>query len=348
MSFGFFRQNGETAHDWARERMSAFLDGRLPRTETSGLEAHLSSCAVCRDELQALRATRQLVRAMPMARLPRTFTLQAAPGRTVLPRSFFYLRTATAMAAASFVALLAASVLLPTVGPSSASAPAVQQAKQAPTAAPASSQPSLRTAPAVPQTESATAAGGAGSAAPGAAVAATPQAPSAPAPRAPASVPSPAGTPAPAIGAAQPGAPPQLAAPAAGPAASSQATSQTAPAAAAAQAASATAGQPLTPTAAAAAQVPTAGAASDSVAASPTNQQKGSATRASPQANETAVPSPAPIGVPTPVGSPRQPTAVRGGEPASVLLVLQIVAGALTVVFAFCGGAVWWMHRRRQ
>src|SRR5512133_622005 len=106
MAFRFLRKKEESIHEWTRERMSAFIDGQLVPADVAELESHLRSCAECTDELRALTATRQLLRAMPMAHVPRSFTLVAAPRPAVLPRSFFWLRTATTLAAACFVMLL--------------------------------------------------------------------------------------------------------------------------------------------------------------------------------------------------------------------------------------------------
>lgn len=173
MTFGSFDRNGKMVHDWVRERMSTFLDGRLSGNEVAELKAHLGRCAACRGELRALRATRQILRAMPMARVPRAFTLEAAPSRAALPRSFFFLRTATAMAAAAFVALLAASTVLPVSSPIPASAPALLQSRQPAATAPvgterSSEAPSAasQAAPAGAQSKSAPATGAASPAGP--------------------------------------------------------------------------------------------------------------------------------------------------------------------------------------
>lgn len=185
MSFGAFSKDGETVHDWARERMSPYMDGQLSPTEAAQLETHIESCAECADELRALRTTRQLLRTMPSVRLPRAFTLEAAPRRQALPRLFYFLRTATAVTAAVFVALLAASVVLPVSGWAPASAPAALRAAQPAVTAPAA-------APA------------AGSQAPQRAAPAAAESKAAPAAQAPAPVPqAPAAAPAPAVGSAQ-------------------------------------------------------------------------------------------------------------------------------------------------
>jgi anti-sigma factor RsiW len=57
------------------EQLSAFLDKQLPLQEQAFVDAHLHSCEQCRLALVDLRATVALVRAMPQATLPRSFTL---------------------------------------------------------------------------------------------------------------------------------------------------------------------------------------------------------------------------------------------------------------------------------
>jgi anti-sigma factor RsiW len=70
----------EHQQDWEtqRERLSAFLDGELPTAERAALEAHLTGCARCAAELGELRQVVGILRALPAARVPRSFTLPAA------------------------------------------------------------------------------------------------------------------------------------------------------------------------------------------------------------------------------------------------------------------------------
>ena len=67
----------EHEHDWEqqREQLSALLDNELGEQERAELEAHLPTCAECRAELESLRRTRALVRALPLPALPRSFAL---------------------------------------------------------------------------------------------------------------------------------------------------------------------------------------------------------------------------------------------------------------------------------
>jgi anti-sigma factor RsiW len=61
--------------DEQREWLSAYTDGELAADETRQLEAHIATCAACRNELAALRQVRAVLRALPEPRLPRSFTL---------------------------------------------------------------------------------------------------------------------------------------------------------------------------------------------------------------------------------------------------------------------------------
>ncbi|MFI5275090.1 MAG: zf-HC2 domain-containing protein, partial [Ktedonobacterales bacterium] len=67
--------------DWEaqRERLSAYIDGRLPAAERAALEQHLPTCARCANELAELRRTVALLRALPTPALPRSFALPTRP-----------------------------------------------------------------------------------------------------------------------------------------------------------------------------------------------------------------------------------------------------------------------------
>ena len=69
-----------TCHD-AREQLSALIDDALGAEERGAVEAHLATCADCRRELERLRGTVWLLRAVEPARAPLGFVdrvLQAA------------------------------------------------------------------------------------------------------------------------------------------------------------------------------------------------------------------------------------------------------------------------------
>src|SRR5262245_31628055 len=61
-----------TAHD-AREQLSALIDDMLGAEERGAVEAHLATCAECRRELERLRDTVALLRALEPARAPGGF-----------------------------------------------------------------------------------------------------------------------------------------------------------------------------------------------------------------------------------------------------------------------------------
>jgi anti-sigma factor RsiW len=60
-------------HVW--EELSAYMDGVLAEEEREGVRTHLETCEECRTGLVELRATRTMLRSMPMVPPPRAFTL---------------------------------------------------------------------------------------------------------------------------------------------------------------------------------------------------------------------------------------------------------------------------------
>lgn len=91
------------------EQLSAYLDGRLERSEAARLEARLRQDPLLRLELQELRATVQALSSLPLIRPPRSFTLQPqAVGRRT---SYPLLRLGTALATLSFVVVVGADLL---------------------------------------------------------------------------------------------------------------------------------------------------------------------------------------------------------------------------------------------
>ena len=57
------------------EQLSTLLDREVSAEEQARLEAHLSTCAQCEQELTGLRQTVALLHALPQATLPRSFVL---------------------------------------------------------------------------------------------------------------------------------------------------------------------------------------------------------------------------------------------------------------------------------
>lgn len=104
------------------EQLSEYLDGRLNASDSARLESRLASDPALASALEAMRASRALLRRMPKRRAPRNFTLTPAMvGRKPpLPRSYPVLRFATALA----TVLFALSFVTNRVGQLAASAPA--------------------------------------------------------------------------------------------------------------------------------------------------------------------------------------------------------------------------------
>lgn len=91
-------------HRRLRRDLSAYLDEMLSPGARRRLEEHLDTCAACRRELAELGATRGVLSELPLAEVPRSFILAAAPEPAVGPRPVarrleFGLRLATAGAA---------------------------------------------------------------------------------------------------------------------------------------------------------------------------------------------------------------------------------------------------------
>ena len=80
-------------HDRAAELLSALLDGELDETTAAAVTAHRQECAECSRDWAELRATKQLLAALPAAQAPRSYAILAddlgAPdraGATFWPR----------------------------------------------------------------------------------------------------------------------------------------------------------------------------------------------------------------------------------------------------------------------
>jgi hypothetical protein len=96
--------------------LSAYLDNQVTAAEGDRIEGHLGGCETCQRELDALRQTVALLRAMPREPLPRAFALSEAQVgiRRPAARPGWYggaLRGMGAIAAMVLVALVAASLL---------------------------------------------------------------------------------------------------------------------------------------------------------------------------------------------------------------------------------------------
>lgn len=96
------------------ELLSAYLDGALTESERTALESRLRDDRELRQELDALRATVQLVNQLPLRKAPRDFTLTAAMVRPTAPRWLIFPASAafSALSAAAAVILIAVSAVL--------------------------------------------------------------------------------------------------------------------------------------------------------------------------------------------------------------------------------------------
>ena len=63
-------------HPIRDEELSAYVDGQLDAAAGARLEAHIESCAACRDMLTELRAVRAALAALPRSSAPRSFALR--------------------------------------------------------------------------------------------------------------------------------------------------------------------------------------------------------------------------------------------------------------------------------
>lgn len=104
------------------ERISEYLDGRLDSSDSARLETRLASDPALASTLDALRASRALLRRLPKRRAPRNFTLtrQMVGLKPPLPRSYPVFRFATALA----TLLFALSFVAKPIGQLAAPAPA--------------------------------------------------------------------------------------------------------------------------------------------------------------------------------------------------------------------------------
>ncbi len=92
------------------EQLSAYLDGRLERSEAARLQARLGQDPQLRLELQELRATVRVLSSLPQIRPPRSFTLQ--PGAVNRRTAYPFLQLGTALATLSFLVVVGADLLM--------------------------------------------------------------------------------------------------------------------------------------------------------------------------------------------------------------------------------------------
>ncbi|CAA9275064.1 MAG: hypothetical protein AVDCRST_MAG77-3464 [uncultured Chloroflexi bacterium] len=67
----------DTVHADDADELNALLDGELDAARRAALEAHISGCALCLEDLATLRLARTALRDLPLLRAPRPFTVAA-------------------------------------------------------------------------------------------------------------------------------------------------------------------------------------------------------------------------------------------------------------------------------
>ena len=100
------------------EQISAYLDGALDDAVSSEVRAHIDDCSVCHAEYTEVRATRQMLRSVPLVQPPRAFTLTPEMvhrrvslwERLLVPRNVPRLATGSVMAFALVLMLLVGNV----------------------------------------------------------------------------------------------------------------------------------------------------------------------------------------------------------------------------------------------
>jgi hypothetical protein len=108
-------------HARIRELLDAFVDRELSPSDMERVEAHLPSCAPCRDAVAATRAVKASLAALPEAPVPRSFRLTPAMAarpspRPAKPAAPVFLVAARFAAAASVAAFTVAGTLSLTSG----------------------------------------------------------------------------------------------------------------------------------------------------------------------------------------------------------------------------------------
>jgi len=101
-------------HQWVQGNLSAYIDGELSASEKGLVEGHLAQCNQCADDLQTLRQTAALVRALPARPVPRSFTIpERATSLNQSPLAWLYpyFRASAAVAAILLVITFCVDVL---------------------------------------------------------------------------------------------------------------------------------------------------------------------------------------------------------------------------------------------
>ncbi|MGE5261735.1 MAG: zf-HC2 domain-containing protein [Acidobacteriota bacterium] len=142
------RTNSRESHLWVEDRLSDYIDDRLPGLERVQLERHLRDCARCQRTLASIQWTVTLLKQAPSPKLPHSFTLPVPPQPARAPLfGLNALRLATALATLILVSLVGVDLIMQ-FGSGPLSSTGVTAGKSAP------SQPTLAAMvpPAVPPT----------------------------------------------------------------------------------------------------------------------------------------------------------------------------------------------------
>jgi anti-sigma factor RsiW len=113
------------------EQISAYLDGQLSPSESARLESRITSDPELASAFNDLRATRGILRKLPVRKAPRNFILtrQMVGLKPPLPRSYSFFRFSTAFATVLLMLTFAANLVVPNISFSAgAPAPAAQEA----------------------------------------------------------------------------------------------------------------------------------------------------------------------------------------------------------------------------
>jgi anti-sigma factor RsiW len=146
------------------EQLSAYLDGQLSPSESTRLESRLASDPELASAFNDIRATRSILRKLPVRKAPHNFTLtrQLVGLKPPLPRSYSFFRFSTAFTTILLMLTFAANSIVPNIS-FGASAPAPVALGMggvgggpAATEAPMAAAPSLEMAVAPTETLSAT------------------------------------------------------------------------------------------------------------------------------------------------------------------------------------------------
>ena len=143
------------------DRLSEYLDGRLPAGELARVDRAVAQCADCREELESLRETRSLLQSLPQFELPRSFVFSEAPAvspaRSAEPgRRVAFRMPGWAYAGAAAVAGVAAVLIVVAAGSDlwfsgAADEPSETMAMSAPAPQPALASPEMAAVQALPE-----------------------------------------------------------------------------------------------------------------------------------------------------------------------------------------------------